>query len=297
MIPYELIIPSASRPHLLDEVLRTMFARLDQMPARVLLHDDAVFPGRQWEVAQVLAERVPRSIPTILLQDDPPIKHGPSLKRLLDLVSTEYVLYTQDDHKVVRDLPIEPALSLLHQHGLNQIRFNKRDTMDKKGREGAEFFKVEKWFRCKGLPYKWGQDAIHGCRDADAKTLSELVPLCIADHFYFQTNIFRVSALKPILDWWMGPGRQHGAFDEHCEVKVNQTFNGQWLAQHGPLGPDVPILLPHDGAWNDPEVRARIHKTFIWGRVGEPRFVEHVGTDPKDWALIRGNRDQPGVKP
>jgi hypothetical protein len=308
MIPYELIIPSASRPHLLDEVLATLFAHLDHLPARVLLHDDAVFPGKQSLVAEVLRERVPSQIPTLVLTDDPPIHHGPALKTLLDRVSTEYVLYSQDDHRVVRDLPVGPALQLLDQHGLNQIRFNKRTTADRKGREGEEFYKVEQRYRCHGLDpswISWGKPGVAAPQirlssgeviiGPDQTEDPMAVPLCIADHWYFQTGVWRVAAIKPVLDWWTSRP-DIGAFSEHMEVKVNQTFNGEWAKQHGDLGPEVPILTPDDGLWNDPLVRARVHKTFIWGRIAEPQFIAHIGTDPKDWALERSNRDPIGKK-
>ena len=274
MIPYDLIVASASRPHLLDEVLRTLFLHLDHPPARVLIHDDAVFPEKQAEIGEVVAARVPADIPTITLYDNPPITHGPALKKLLDLVTTEYVLYSQDDHKAVRSIPVGPALNLLDVHGLNQIRFNKRKTMPSKGPEGAEFFKVEKEFALDLNAY-----------DSDTQKV------CVADHWYFQTGVWRVAAIKPVLDWWTAHP-EVGAFSEHMEAKVNQTFNGEFTRYHGDFGPEVPILKPQDGAWNDPEVRARIHKTFIWGRIKEPQFVEHTGVDPKDWALKRDNRDR-----
>ena len=144
MIPYELIIPSSSRPHLLGRLLESLFAHVDQLPTRVILHDDAVFPDRREAVAALVqdwAARTHRQF--VVAYADPPIKHGPSLHWLLRHVVQPYVLYSQDDHVVVRDLPIARALGILSIHGLNQIRFNKRDTMDKKGREGQEFYKVE----------------------------------------------------------------------------------------------------------------------------------------------------------
>ena len=291
MIPYDLIIPSASRPHLLDEVLRTLFLHLDQPPARVLIHDDAVFPDQQGVIGEVIAERVPKGIPAITLYDRPPITHGPALKKLLDRVTTEYVLYSQDDHKAVRDLPVGPALNLLDVHGLNQIRFNKRTTMDKKGREGEEFYKVERQFFCKDLPEKWQLDAAHSFSKDVTSDIFRWVRCCIADHWYFQTGVWRVAAIKPVVDWWMA-NPEIGAFTEHMEVKINQVFNGEWRLLH-PKWPGVPVLDPQDGAWNDPAVRARIHKTFIWGKIGEPAFVTHTGGERKDWASPRANRDQP----
>ncbi len=271
MIHYDLIIPSASRPHLLQRVLRSFFQHADQWPIRLILHDDAAFPGRQREIVQVVDAETPPTVAKVLGGDNPPIYHGPTLKWLFDRVQTEYVLYTQDDHEIVRDLPIRKALHLLDGHGLNQIRFNKRDTLDKKGREGEEFHKVE---------YHFGQGP---------DPLSDLAPfeqtLCAADHWYFQCGVWRVAAIQPVINWWSRPDAP-GAFTEHCEYKINDVFNGKY----GEFLPAiVPCCLPSQ--WNVPAVRATVHKTFIWGKVGEPRFVEHIGHLPEDWALKRDNRD------
>jgi hypothetical protein len=179
----------------------------------------------------------------------------------------------------------------LEQSHLNQIRFNKRDTLDKKGREGEEFFKREFLFPLTEEP----GERSHGV--PSAVFLPETVDprwrllLCAADHWYFQCGVWRVSAIKPIVDWWMSPaGAAEGAFGEWCEVKINQVMNGQWNHVIPKLGPDVPwIDLPE--LWNHVDIRRRIHKTFIWGKIGEPRFVEHIGHLPEDWALERANRD------
>ena len=270
MTPYELVLPSAARPHLLAQTLQTLFARVDQWPQRVLVHDDAVFPGNRKAVEQALFDHVPAAIPVVFQHDDPPIKHGPSLHWLLNQVTTEYVLYSQDDHKVVRPLPISLALGIMHLNHLNQIRFNKRDTMDKKGREGEEFYKVEsEW----SMPHELGDIT---------------VTLCAADHWYFQCGLWRVAAIKPVVDWWAAEGGRHGCFEEHCEVKVNQVMNGQWTHAVR-MPPAVPCCDP--SKWNDPAIRATVHKTFIFGAIGEPAFIQHTGTDPKDWALTRDNRD------
>ena len=270
VIPYELIIPSASRPHLLDQVLGSLLAMLDQPPARILVHDDAVFPGKQKLVEEIVREHA-KDIPVWFEADSPPIFHGPTLHRLLNAVRTPYVVYSQDDHKAVRPIPVSTILDVLHQNGLNQIRCNKRDTMDKKGREGSEFYKVEFLFPdSSGVEWR----------------------VCAADHWYFQTGVWRVAAIKPVVDWWAGPGSQHGAFTEHMEVKINQVFNGQWQKLHPGFPREVPVL-DDPAMWADPLMRARIHKTFIWGPVGEPAFVTHLGGNPEDWALKRDNRDKP----
>ena len=295
MIPYTLIIPSASRPHLLDTVLKTFFEHADQLPVQLILHDDAVFPRKQDLIREVIEARTPKSVPFTYGNDDPPIKHGPTIHWLLKQVTTKYVLYTQDDHQIVRDLPISRALALLDRYQLNQIRFNKRDTLDKKGREGEEFYKVESAFsddpaaserlwktqRSSELP-DWH------CGEAGCDGHGHRVTLCAADHWYFQTGVWRVAAIKPVVDWWATEGGTYGAFAEHCEVKINQVMNGQWQKLIS-FPPPVPCCDP--AQWNDPSIRATVHKTFIWGKIGEPRFVDHIGFKPEDWALERANRD------
>ena len=298
MIPYELILPSASRPHLLGPVLTTLLAHADQLPERILVHNDERFPGRREQIDAAVAKAVaPYGLPVWLEHHNPPIKHGPALYWLLSHVQTEYVLYSQDDHQVKRPLPVRDALTLLHQHHLNQIRFNKRDTMDKKGREGAEFHKVEFPFTLPdrapcSCPCHRGEAIQH---QVAACCTQRMVPLCAADHWYFQTGVWRVAAIKPVVDWWAGPGAEFGAFDEHMEVKINQVFNGEWRGKHPSFPSSVPCLAP-GLSWCNPMVRAAVHKTFIWGRVGEPQFVEHIGDKPEDWALERGNRDPQAVR-
>src|SRR3972149_6189196 len=129
MIPYDLIIPSASRPHLLRPTLRTLLEHVDQLPERAILHDDAVFPGQQEKVINEFIQTVDDRIERFWNADDPPIGHGPALKWLLDQAQTEYVLYSQDDFETLRPLPIRQALTIMDHHGLHQIRFNKRATM------------------------------------------------------------------------------------------------------------------------------------------------------------------------
>lgn len=305
MIPYEVVIPSAARPHLLEQVLGTLLARVDQLPIIVRIHNDARWPGRR-EAIEHARRMVPDSVPVVIEHDDPPIKHGPALQRLLSQVQTEYVLYSQDDHRVVRPLPIAPALRLLRDHELNQIRFNKRDTMDKKGPEGREFHKIAFWFACPDLPAAWqyplpkpgGMPVLDlATGQPTAPIPGTAVPLCAADHWYFQTGLWRVAAIKPVVDWWADPagGGRLGAFAEHTEVKINDVFNGKYQAQvHFPQ-PPVPCCEP--AQWNDPLVRAAVHRTFIWGPIGEPAFVQHIGHQPADWALERANRDPQRARP
>ena len=42
--------------------------------------------------------------------------------------------------------------------------------------------------------------------------------------------------------------------------------------------------MPYPQDALDPNVRATIQRTFIWGPIGEDRYIRHIGTDPKDWS-------------
>jgi hypothetical protein len=252
VIPYEIILTSASRPHLLKETLRTLMSGVTQRPTRLLIHNDEVFPDREREMLDII-EYYGQRVTVRYVNCKPPRRLGPALQWLLSQVTTEYVLYSQDDHVTLRPLPIHRALGVMERYGLNQIRFNKRVTMDKKG----EFVKRETTYDDGNVPP---------------------VTLCTADHWYFQTGLWRVAPIRDVVDWWTKHGP--GIFAEHSEAKINDALNGGMRA-HG-----YPGLIDPE-RWNFPAARAETVKTFIWGSVGEPPFIQHIGTDEKDWALKR----------
>ena len=294
MIPYELIVPSASRPKLLGACLISTLARVDQPPKTIIVHDDVVKPETADEVRAV-CEAIARSrdIPLLFEQHRPPLSHGPSLHKLLARVSTEYVLYTQDDQFVERDVPVRDALALMHAHTLHQIRFNKRATMEWKSTwQKREFhFGHPNDLRCND-----GAGHRITIRSAAERVARGAEPLCdrcgvpahvvltVADHWYFQLGLWRVSRIKPVVDWFID---QTSSFNEHAEIKTNKAmnrgiagFNG-WALSHG-------YELPEQECYSmDQDVRARVQRTFIWGPIGEPRFTDNLAVNPEDWRLIR----------
>jgi hypothetical protein len=256
-IRYDLIIASASRPHLLEGTLRTLFTHVNQSPDRVLIHDDAVFPGRVDAMRQCVRENIPEGTLVCTRYDDPPIGHGPGLYWLLQQAQSEYVLYSQDDHEVVRTLPIQQALAVMQRYGLHHVRFNKRATMDYKETWKGRWYKRE---------VQYGND----------------VTLTVADHWYFQTSLWRVAPIRNVVTWFMQHPHESQWFHEHCEAKINNFLDGGFAQdQHFRTLPCV--LLPH-GNPEDTHVRERFQRTFIWGKIGEDRYVLHTGNRPEDWA-------------
>lgn len=272
-VPYDMIMPSASRPHLLKPVLESYFEYADQKPRRVLVHDDAVFPGKRDEIYRVISDLASATgTPFVFEQHDPPMNHGPSVHWLLQRAETDFVLYGQDDHIVERTLPITDALQVMHEHAINHIRFNKRATME---------FKAS-----------YHKKAVTRVL-ADGKEIH----LSVSDHWNFQTSLWRRAVALAVTSWWT---RNSESFHEHCEVKFNNSLNRgtpefNWSAKRGELRPHVGVnvddsaqLPPSHSECMDPDIRETHQRTFIWGWPGEPRYIFHLGDHPDDWALIRG---------
>ena len=250
---YDLIVPSASRPHLLETTLVSLLGYVDHLPGRIIIHNDEVFPDKTQDILTILDKILGTHIPWTWKNDQSPLGHGPSLAWLLNQTTIPYVLYTQDDFVTLRSLPIRETLACMETHGLHHVRFNKRKTMPYKGEGETRWYKRE---------VQYGE-----------------TPLVVSDHWYFQTSLWRVAQIKPVVDWWMG--RDPVGFKEHGEIKINNGLNSViWVTgdyQRPPKG----------SSWDDSQVREHYQRTFIYGHIGDPPYVKHIGDHPEDYALIR----------
>jgi hypothetical protein len=244
VIPYDVIITSVhDRADLLERTLRSMIPRLDQKPARVIVHEDAR-PGR--EVVEGRTEAIlaavqrDTGVPIELIATRPSTGLSLALLRLLEAASTEFVFYTQEDFDFVRDVPVARCLQIMQRHALNHVRFNKRDTLAIKGAHRAR----SAWWTKKEAFYD-GQ------------------PFCISDHFYFQANLTRRAL---ILEGFKQLIYDNPAGLVRCEAKFNHWANTRYGDGAGSV----------DGNGNH-EKRRDLLRTFIWGGVGEPRFILHTG--------------------
>lgn len=264
---YDVIVVSASRPHLLLRTLTSLLRRVDTSPRRVIVHDDAVFKNQRELIDRVVyhACGVKESdrafvIPHVVMHDDPPICHGPALVKLLAETTTDFVLYTQDDHEVIRDLPIARCLDVMYTHDLNHVRFNKRATMDYKDTWQGRWHKKE--FR---FPL----------------VIDEALPpiaqyLTVSDHWYFQTSMCFSPSMRDLVS--RASNHYGAAFAYRCEDKINAIL-------------DNAIETVTKKSSRDADVRAEHARTFIWGRIGEDRYVEHIGGAREDWARTRDEKD------
>lgn len=83
--------------------------------------------------------------------------------------------------------------------------------------------------------------------------------LCVSDHFYTQASLWRVApALR---------GMNAVAERDPGAYQFVHAFNG-WMDTH--LGDGRP--------WNDQQHRHERIRTYIWGPIGEPAFIKHLGS-------------------
>lgn len=259
---YEIIVTSASRPHLLKPTLESLLAHVDLPPRRILIHNDAAFGAgttladHRWMQTKAMLASLDLPCELVLHHADPPRRLGMALAWLIGNVSADYVLYSQDDFVTVRPIPLRRALAVMHEYEAHQIRFNKRATLSQK----------DTWkgvWRKKEVPVY--------TEDGHAETLT------VADHWYFQTSLWRTSVIRAALFWLTQPNRMKLFAESSAEETLNSLFDGDF-------GPIPGLTIPHRHLADDPTNRAHVQKTFIWGPIGEDRYVRHIGTDPADWA-------------
>lgn len=252
MIPYDVIVTSVhDRGDLLERTLRSMCERVDQKPARIIVNEDAradrpIIVGRTERIAADVGRDF--GVPVILLTQRPGTGLALALLRLYEHAATEFVFYTQEDFDFVRDVPVSRCLEIMQHNALNHVRFNKRNTLPIKGHHHPD---KRKWWTKQEVQF-----------DGQA--------FCVSDHIYFQACLNRrallLEGLKEIL--YSNP-----AGNVRIEAAVNKWFNDK----HGGGCGSV------DG---DQVVRRDVLKTFVWGGVGEERFVLHTGAERRSqgWA-------------
>jgi hypothetical protein len=245
VIPYDVIVSSVhDRGDLLERTLRSMLQRLDQKPRTIIVNEDAradrpFVEGRTMRIIDGINRDF--GVPIELIEKRPGTGLAYALVRLYEYAATEFVLYTQEDFDFVRDVPIARCLEIMQRHALNHVRFNKRNTLPIKGHHHPD---RRKW---------WTKQEV----EFDGQTL------CVSDHIYFQACLNRRALLLEGLKEIM-LGVPSG--NVRIEAAVNKWFNTKHGGGCGSVN-------------GDHAVRRDVLKTFIWGGVGEERFILHTGAE------------------
>jgi plasmid stability protein len=305
MIPYDLIVTASHRPHLLEPTLTSLLTGVDQLPRRVLIHDDAVArfvasPAGEpagdplvaaREATRAVLTKLDLPMPVIYRWADPPQRLGVALRWLLQIDTVlahpeleaeqaEYLLYSQDDFVTVRPLPIVAALEIMDAHHIHQIRFNKRATLGEKQTWQGRWQKEEVEFM---LP-PWATPLPDGAHPFGARKLT------IADHWYFQTGLWRAAPIRAAIAWLTETAERRAILREMlAEEAVNHVMDGRFGSIPG-------LTVPRPDAAMLPEVRRQVQRTFIWGGIGEDRYIRHIGgADPTVERERDGGVDDPAV--
>lgn len=251
MIPYEVIVSSVhDRADLLEQTLRSMLSRVDQAPSRIIIHEDARADRQVSEGrTEAIAERLTAEfgVPAKLILTRPGTGLPRAMLRLLEESSTEFVFYTQEDFDFVRVVPVARCLEVMQRHALNSIIFNKRNTLPIKG---AHLPDRARW---------WTKEVVEFGGQK----------MCIAEHWRFQANMGRralfLEGVKELLT--ANPSL----------TRIEHPYNGWLNTKYG------------DGCGSVDGSQARrrdLLRTFIWGDIGEPRFIVHTGAERRSqgWA-------------
>lgn len=239
---YEIIITAVSdRADLFEECTASLLDRVDVKPSRLIVNED-VRP-------ETSSGRIERWLRALQAERGVEVTHratpaggmGPAVLWLLREARSPVVLHTQEDWLVVRPVPISRALAAMgvSPDGVHHITFNKRKTMRCKHEDkpGQRWDKVE-------VQLPMGDGTTQTC--------------CVNDHWRTQLGLWRVARVLPAV--------------ESCAERVPvahqfaPAMNG-WMNDHYGDG----------RMWNDQAMRHERLGTYLWGPIGEPAYIQHLG--------------------
>lgn len=165
---------------------------------------------------------------------------GPAMLWCFKQARSPIVFYTQEDWRFVRSVPVAKCLEVMELHGLNHARFNKRKTMRAKHAD---------------TPNPWHKiEVTFADRDGVNQTL------CISDHFYTQASLWRRDVVMDALAATAEKSPQANAF----VAAFNHFMNMKHIGNPSKV--------------QDQMARHKCLKTYIWGPIGEPAFIQHLGS-------------------
>jgi hypothetical protein len=242
-----LVTAVSERADLFVETMTSMLNCLEETTPRLIVHEDTRPHSR---AGAIRAWLVDRGLPFEHRVSSPARGLGPAMRWCFQQARQPIVFYTQEDWHFVRPIPTQRCMHLMQLHNLNHVRFNKRKTMSAKHADTAHpWRKVEVAF-------------------ADDDGVNQT--MCISDHWYTQASLWRVAPALPGLAACADRAPQANAFVA--------AFN-DWMNQSA-------IGATYRSSCMDQQTRHRKLKTYIWGPVGEPRFIEHLGTDRTTGTIV-----------
>ncbi len=242
MQPYELLVTAVSeRADLFRQTLDSLLAQVDQQPARIIVHEDVRAGSTPGNIGQWLTEaKTGGRIPDFLHKVRTPAGGlGPAMAWCFAEAKTPLVLYAQEDWLTVRPVPVSACMALMEKHNLHHVRFNKRKTMRAKHAD---------------TPNPWHKVEVEFAGDETRQVL------CVSDHWYTQLSLWRAGLVRDVLATCALKAPQANAFVAAVNHAMNMKFIGD------------PALAM------DQQQRHVKMRTYIWGPIGEPAFIKHLGS-------------------
>ena len=167
-----------------------------------------------------------------------------------------FVLFTQEDWEFIRPTPVGRCMDLMEKHDLNHVRFNKRKTMPAKHADTDHpWHKVQVAFLEDGSMFYGVDKDFVACREPGDDVL------CVSDHWYTQTSVWRIEPTLPTL---------------RAAVEMNPAAHGFVPAFNHYMN----LLAGNNSSkdWADQRFRHEKLKTYIWGPIKEKPFIRHLGS-------------------
>ena len=126
----DIIRTGTSRPELLELTTEALQEHLKfDGKFRWIVHEDAV----SYRSDKCMKYIEDCGVYDIYKQDSPAVGQGNSLFWLLDQIKSKYILYIEDDWRLLKDIDLNVVIDTMEKHkDVNQICFNKRAIMKKK---------------------------------------------------------------------------------------------------------------------------------------------------------------------
>ena len=248
MIPYDIVVTAVSdRADLFAESMGSLLANVDQPPRRLIVHEDARsgVPAAAVSIFDWLrkAQAEGRIEGFVHRLRNPAGGMGEGVLWCVEHAATRYVLFTQEDWLALRPIPVTRTLRLMEANGLHHVRWNKRKTMPYKGEGSTRWNKIEVSF----------DDPSPSEGETAAQTF------CIADHWYTQASMWRVEEALPGI---------RAAAAMHSQANSFVSAFNHWMNVRRADG------RPLQGQ----SYRHEKLRTYIYGGIGEPPFVHHLGS-------------------
>lgn len=175
---------------------------------------------------------------------------GSAVVWAMETAGTEFVLFTQEDWELLRPVPIAATIDFMSRRGVHHVSFNKRKTMPYKGEGPTRWNKVPVTFAEEG--------EVYGVADPARGPV-----FTVCDHWRTQLGLWRREAALPALRQAAAMSSQSNAF----VARFNDLMNTAALAAGGA-----------GRRWNDQRFRQEWMRTFLFGPIGEPPFIRHLGS-------------------